>query len=388
MKIMSKIENEYNLKKSDSDQSHLSTLLVQRYEELISTLYDPGIFKGLGKFLMMSIPLFVLYNFFWNVVICLPNYIVQGIGQGIGSCFMRLFGMEYFRRTNPDLALVCGIFSVFLEVGYSFFLLRQITKKISKKPKWIIFFYQCSLIRTKNLLYIFPTMVVFISFLIILSCFEKTNLDPKINLPVSLTMIFIPFIFICLSFWIYKPLFLTNGAAKISSSLRKELIRDLDEIPKSLLHSSWTHSFFYLLSKTAIFFLSSIPLAFLIDFILDFCFRDIFILDFNFNFLLFKIFCVICLVFSFPFLIHRYYLKGIVMFIHKISCARMITFPISFHYSILGGFYKCVVLEGCFITVFEEDTLWNVIVFLALHTVLHCAMVKVYRKALANKAIR
>ncbi|ETZ05503.1 hypothetical protein [Holospora undulata] len=256
-------------------------------------------------------------------------------------------------------------------------------------------------------------MVASIAFGIVADLLKKTHLEPKIILAIKLGAIsVIPFMFMCLSFWLYKPLFLTNGAAKFSPSLRKELIQDLDEIPNSTLHSSWIRSFFYLFSKEAIFFLSS--LIFVLGFyffikifssnfyfyypylslIISGTFGSVFLLisfflGLGFYFLtsqsfshcplnyhsclLFILPGIVFLVFFLPFLINRYYPKGIVMFLHKISCARMITFPISFNCSILGGFFFH----------FNHELGW-IIGMSVFHIVLHCSMFKIYSKSLAK----
>ncbi|ETZ05504.1 hypothetical protein [Holospora undulata] len=117
---MSKIEDKCNLKKSDSDQSYLSTLLVQQYEDLISDLYSPGIFKRFKKVLKMLITVFVPFYFFWYYVVFIPNLIL--VGTFIVVLSMMSFGVGCFLYGRvPIFNLFCDVLAAFLEVGYSFF---------------------------------------------------------------------------------------------------------------------------------------------------------------------------------------------------------------------------------------------------------------------------
>ncbi|ETZ04728.1 hypothetical protein [Holospora undulata] len=383
---MFKTEQKSNSKKSDLNQPNLSAFLVQQYENLLFSLYSPGIFRGLWCFLKMFIVAIIAMVVFWfsfafyihKLVFYISNFLYSSTCSFVSKAF----------ADGPIFDLISHKFYLLIGTGCFFFILKWIgwiDEKIFKNDWLKRFFYLSSLISTKALLYIIPPMVASSAvgaggFFII-----KAKLEQKITLMLILgSVVFIPLM--CLSFWLYKPLFLKNKGIEFSPSLKNELSQELDKMQNYALKTFWINSFFYVLLNEIIFYLVFLPYGLALSFVIKILF------SFDkypsyYPYVLTLLPCIAALVFFIPFLIQRYYPKGIVFFIHKLSCAQIVTFLFCFN---------------CFGLAKEVFKFWNWILFditelfriwdfftvldIAFHFLLFYVTVKIYRKFFTRKS--
>ncbi|GAJ46784.1 hypothetical protein HE1_01125 [Holospora elegans E1] len=386
---MSQIEGQ-----SPPNALSLSQELTQSYEDLNFTLYSPGVFKGVWRFFKTFVKLFLIYIIFaiFIVFFCL-----------CAKSIVYLFFLKTIQMINENLnqnfyvALIVESFALCVTTGSVILILWWTNYKFSKTHCLVKYFYKFFLIFNKALFYIATPLVA-------ASALSLGYLSLKSNVRIEeiIFALFLGFtstiIFMFLSFLLYRPLFRTDKGTKFSSSVKDRITQELEKIPKNMLQESWISSFFYAMVNRIIsaFFIFPYTFSFVLIAVISF-------VSIKLNYLLLLSFFIVSGLFLLPFWIHRYYPKGIVSFIHKLSCANMVQFffPTQFFIKIIAffslsiertkkfsfiNFSKSTFFEYFHIESLKYSSLESLEYFLIYDIVfsflLFYVTVKIYRKAL------